>query len=209
MSATAVKLLGETGQAEAILHPVRRQVLSLLAKPDSASGLARALNLPRQRVNYHLRELETQGLLEFVEERKRGNCTERIVRATARSYLIDPALLGSLAANPDEIADKFSSTYLVALAAKTISDVAELRRRAERAEKKLPTLSLLSEVRFETPTDQVAFTTELTVAISRLAAKYHNEHCEGGRTFRFVMSAYPAITKPENETEPQTEGAHP
>ena len=45
--------------AAALLDPVRQQLLSHLAEPDSATGLARRLQLPRQRVNYHLRALES------------------------------------------------------------------------------------------------------------------------------------------------------
>ena len=74
-----------------------------LGEPGSAAGLGRKLGLPRQRVNYHLRELEKEGLLEVVEERKKGNCVERIVRATARSYLISSEALGTLGSRPEEI----------------------------------------------------------------------------------------------------------
>ena len=44
--------------------------------------MGRDLGLSRQKVNYHLRALEDAGLVEHVEDRRRGNCTERIVRAT-------------------------------------------------------------------------------------------------------------------------------
>jgi hypothetical protein len=48
------------------------------------------LALPRQQVGYHLRALEQAGLVELVEERRKGNCIERIVRAAACSYVISP-----------------------------------------------------------------------------------------------------------------------
>jgi hypothetical protein len=51
-----------------------------LETPDSASGRARRLKVARQLV-YHLKELESAGLVEVVEERKKGNCIERILRA--------------------------------------------------------------------------------------------------------------------------------
>ena len=58
--------------AAALLRPMRRLVLEHLKEPESAAGLARRLDIPRQRLNYHLRELEKQGLVECVEERRRA-----------------------------------------------------------------------------------------------------------------------------------------
>ncbi|KAB2955835.1 MAG: winged helix-turn-helix transcriptional regulator, partial [Thermoanaerobaculia bacterium] len=79
----------------------RQDLLSALQDgPATAAGLARRLGLPRQRVNYHLRELEKAGLVELVEERRRGNCVERLVRATARAFLLGPEALGAQAADP-------------------------------------------------------------------------------------------------------------
>jgi len=179
-----------------MLHPLRCRIIGQLAEPDSAAGLARRLKLPRQKVNYHLRELEQQGLIEFVEERRKGNCVERIVRASARSYLIDPGVLRSLAADPERIPDKLSSAYLAATAARIIRDLAVLRARADAAGKKLPTFTLATEVRFASAADQAAFTQELTDAVANLAAKYHDERAPHGRRFRFITGAYPAITKP-------------
>ena len=42
--------------------------------------LAAAIGLPRQKVNYHLRALERHGLVELVQERRKGNVTERRCR---------------------------------------------------------------------------------------------------------------------------------
>ena len=58
------------------------------------------LGLPRQNVNYHLKALERHGLVELVEERKKGNMTERMLRATALSYAISPAALGGVQPDP-------------------------------------------------------------------------------------------------------------
>lgn len=204
-ASAAMKLVDDTDQAQAMLHPLRLAIVEQLAEPDSASGLARRLDLPRQKINYHLRELEAQGLVEFVEERRKGNCVERIVRASARSYLIDPGVLGALAAEPDKIADKFSSAYLVATAAKTIRDLAVLRPRADKAGKKLSTFTLLTEIRFATPKDRAGFTQELAEAIAQLTSKYHDDKAPGGRWFRFMTGAYPAVTKRQDRKHKKRE----
>lgn len=110
MSAAAVlDFVQDAERASILLHPLRLRIVAELREPDWASGLARRLRIPRQKINYHLRELERERLVELVEERRKGNCTERIVRASARSYLIDPAALGALATDPSQIQDRFSS----------------------------------------------------------------------------------------------------
>ena len=81
----------------AVLPALRRRILECLGEPDSATGLAKRLGLPRQKVNYHLRELEKAGLAECVEKRQRRGCIERRLRATARGYVVSPAFLGELA----------------------------------------------------------------------------------------------------------------
>src|SRR5262245_53638880 len=117
---TAFNFVEDAGRAAAMLNPLRLQLLEKLREPDSAAGLARQMKIPRQKINYHLRELEKHGLVEQVEERKRGNCVERIVRATARHYLISPEALGNLGADPGHMQARVSSTYLVTVPASTL-----------------------------------------------------------------------------------------
>lgn len=192
MIAASVDTVRETGRASVLLHPLRLEIVRELRQPDSASGLARKLSLPRQKLNYHLRELEKAGFVKLVEERRKGNCTERILQATATSYVVHPAALGDIAADPDHVEDRFSSSYLIALAARMIRDLASLRERAARAQKKLPTLSLSTDVRFGSQEAQAGFAKELTRELSRLIAKYHDAETPGGRKFRLVLASYPA-----------------
>jgi DNA-binding transcriptional ArsR family regulator len=189
---SALAIITEPARAATVLDPLRLTLLAKLAQPDSAVGLSRRLGVPRQKVNYHLRVLEAEGLVELVEERRKRNCTERVVKATARSLLISPAALGELGADPRRIEDRASSAYLAATAARTIREVAELRDGADRAGKKLATLTLESEIRFATPAAQQQFAEELTREFARLAAKYHDAHATEGRRFRCLGTVYPA-----------------
>jgi DNA-binding transcriptional ArsR family regulator len=192
MSAAAVHVIEGADSAAAVLqHPLRLRILGELAEPDSASGLSRRLGMPRQKLNYHLRQLESEGLVGLVEERRKRNCTERIVQAVARSYVISPSTLGALASDPDRIRDRASSAFLVATANRVIQEVAELRRGADAAEKRLPTLTLQADIRFASPQAQSAFAQELTEALSTLVARYHDEQADGGRAYRLVAAAYP------------------
>jgi DNA-binding transcriptional ArsR family regulator len=194
---TTVEVIRDAERAAALLDPMRLRLVEQLVEPGTAASLARQLGFPRQRVNYHLRELEKQGFLQLVEERKKGNCMERVVRATARSFLISPEALGAMAVDPERIPDRFSSAFLVAVTADAIRDLAVLRARADKANQKLPTFTLRVDVRFATAAARKEFTEELATAVAKLAAKHHDEKASGGRLFRFLVGAYPVITKKE------------
>jgi DNA-binding transcriptional ArsR family regulator len=186
-----VDVVRELERASALLNPLRLRIVRELREPDSASGLSRKLGLSRQKLNYHLRELESSGFLELVEERRKGNCTERILRAAARTYLVDPAALGDVGLAPDSFTDRFSSSYVLDLAAKTLREVSALRRRADETGKRLPTLSLESEVRFASREKQAEFAEDLTRLLKRLLARYHDETAPAGRRFRVLLTSYP------------------
>lgn len=186
-----LEVIDEPEKASSVLDPMRRRMLDALAEPDSAAGLARRLGMPRQVVTYHVRQLEAEGLVSFVAEQRKRNCVERIVQATARSYVISPAALGPLAADPSRVEDQFSSTYLLAVASKLIHDVGALRRRADASGKRLATLTAQTDVRFASPADQHAFAAELTECLGRLAAKYHQPEASHGRSFSFVIAGHP------------------
>lgn len=187
-----LEMLDQSSRAAALLHPMRLQILDALREPGSASTVARRLGVPRQKVNYHLRELEKAGFLEEVEQRKSGNCIERIVRATATHYLINPGLLGSLSADAgSSIEDQVSSSYLIALAAGAIRDVAAARSKAVTSKKRVPTFALQTDVRFAGAEERKRFVEELANAVATLVAKYHDDETPGGRTFRFMVGAWP------------------
>jgi len=190
-TAATVEVIEEPERAQALLHPARLRLLENLAEPSSAAGLARRLGLPRQRVNYHLRELEGQRLVELVEERRRGSCVERIYRRTGRAYVISTAALGRLGATPGEIQDRFSAGYQIALASQAVRDLGVLQAGAAAAGKKLPTFALETEVRFATAAQRHAFAEELTETVAALVRKYHDEAAPRGRTFRFYLGAHP------------------
>jgi DNA-binding transcriptional ArsR family regulator len=196
MQMPALSVIDDAAHAATALHPKRREILALLREPGSASTVARRLGWPRQKVNYHLRELEKAGFLEQVEERRTGNCVERIVRARATHFLVHPELLG-LGSDPETVADRFSSTYLIAVAAEAIREVAAAQQKAAAAHKRLATFSMRADVRFANAADRQAFTEQLANAVAKLVAKFNDDHAAGGRSFRFVVGAYPSKRKEE------------
>jgi DNA-binding transcriptional ArsR family regulator len=198
----AVHILQSLSSAAAVLDGTRLQILAGLREPGSAAGVARALGLPRQRVGYHVRALEKEGLLERVGERRTRGTVEHLLQATARSYVVSPEALGQLGATRAEVQDRFSSAYQVAAAARTVRDLAILQVGATMAGKRLPTLTLETEVRFTSPEAQRAFARELTDAVMDLAARYHQAHAPEGRTFRFLLAGHPALAPAPEQSSP-------
>ena len=192
MTQPSMVLVRDTARAAHLMDPLRVSLLEKLAEPGSASTLARDLGLPRQRLNYHLRELEKAGLVELVEERRKGNCVERLVKATARSYLISPEVLGALGQTPAEQQDRFSASYLMAAAGRLLSDLSETAAKAAASRKRVATLTLETDIRFASADARAAFAEELSAAVAKLAAKYHDEKTPGGRTSHLFVGAYPA-----------------
>lgn len=189
-------VLGYVDEPEKVrlaLSPIRRRLLELLREPSSASRLAADLELPRQRVNYHLRELEKAGLIELVEERQRRGFTERILRATAATLVVDPEMMGRAFTR---IHDQYAAEHLLEVAAGTVRDVARMQSKADAEGKRLLTFTLEAEVRFAEPGDVHRFTDALTEAIRQTVASFDTE---GGRPYRLTAAGHPAARRTEED----------
>jgi DNA-binding transcriptional ArsR family regulator len=181
----AVALLHDPDRVRLALTPIRRTLLERLQQPTSATQLAAELNLPRQRINYHLRALERAGLVELVERRQRRGCTERIVVAAAEAFVVDPALLGD---TPEAGQDRFAAAHLMTTAANLLRDVARQQTAADDEGTRLLTFTLDTEIGFATPQDLERFTDELAEALATTAARYDAP----GRRYRIVAGGHPA-----------------
>lgn len=182
--------------ASLLLHKERQDLLELLHEPKSASALARETGRPRQQINYHLRELEKRGYLKHVEDRLRGNCVERVLVRTVDSISISPEVLGKLFAKPEQQPDKLSASYLIAVAGKVIRDLGRMLVLASTQKKKLATFALTSEIRFASAEQRAQFAAEVTDALAKIAAKYHDETAPQGRSFTWLFGAYPTLNEP-------------
>jgi DNA-binding transcriptional ArsR family regulator len=174
-------------------------------EPSSATEMARRLGLPRQRVNYHVRELERAGLLRAAGRRRRRNLIEQRYVATARYYVLAPALLGPLAPDWRSIADTASADYLLALAEQVRSDVTRASDEAAAEGKRLSTLSVKAQFRFETPEQRTRFTEEVRRALVEVIARNTSPNLRDdgrparGRPYRLVMTCYPVAAGIEAE----------
>lgn len=196
-----IQVIEDPATAAVAMEPTRSRILSELAEPASAATLATRVGLTRQKVNYHLHALEAHGLVRLADQRKWGGLTERLLVATAASYVVSPNALGPVAVDPNREVDRLSASYLIALGARIIREVADLVRLAAETGKRLATLSLDTEVRFRSPADRAAFSQELTEAIAKLVSKYHDDSAPGGRAHRLVVMAHP-LPKTSDAKEP-------
>lgn len=170
-----VEVLEDPAAAAVALDPIRARLLAELREPGSAASLAKRVGIARQKVNYHLRALEAHGLVEVASERRHGGLTERVLQATAASYVITPI------GDPMREADRLSARYLIALAARIVREVGALARRDARA----PTLALDTELRVR---DTAAFGDALSQAVLQVISDHHHPE---GEPYRLLVAAHP------------------
>ncbi len=183
-----VEVIEDPAVAVVALDPTRARLLAELNHPASAATLAARLGVARQKVNYHLRALELHGLVELSEERRHGGITERLLCATAASYVVSPSAVDGGAGDPAVDQDRASARYLVALAGRIVREVGQLARRAPADGRRLPTMAIDTEIGFASAEDRAAFAADLTEAVIQLAARYHHDD---GRPHRLVVAAHP------------------
>jgi DNA-binding transcriptional ArsR family regulator len=188
-----VDVIEDPAVAEVALAPMRTRLLAELVTPASASMLAARVGLPRQKVNYHLHALEQCGLVTLVEERPKGNMTERLYQASAASYVISPAALPALAPDPELRRDHLSAAWLLAVGARLVRDIGQLILGARRANKRLATFAIDSEVRFADAQSRARFAAELAELMAELVRRYHDESATGGRRHRVVVALHPSV----------------
>ncbi|MRH88033.1 helix-turn-helix domain-containing protein [Nocardia sp. SYP-A9097] len=204
-----VAVIEEPAAAEASLDPIRSRILAALSEPGSAAMLAGRLGLPRQKVNYHLKELERHGLVELTVERRKGSVTERVYQATAASYVISPSALGAVSPDPARAPDQLSARWLLALGSRLVQEVGALLTGAQRAQRRVATFGIDAEVRFASASDRAAFTQELAQAVTTLVGRYHDESAPGGRNHRVIFGLHqiptPRSASTANAQDPEAE----
>ncbi|WP_211225447.1 ArsR/SmtB family transcription factor [Amycolatopsis nigrescens] len=180
-------LLEEPERLRHALSPLRRRLLTRLRTPASAPELAAELEMPRQRVGYHLRQLEDAGLVELVEQRQRRGCVERVLRATADAFVVDPAVLDRHTERRSD--DRHAAEHLIDVASRTVRDLARMQAAAERQDTRLLTFTLETEVRFGAPADVHTFTEALADAIAGVVAAFDTPE---GKPYRLIGAGHPA-----------------
>ena len=182
-----IRVLTDPAAVELALDPIRASILEVLDEPASATAVAAAVGSTRQKVNYHLKALEAHGLVELAEERMWGGITERLMRRTARYLVVAPDVLPSAVSDPNEVADRLSAAYLIAVNARNVAEVGAIAGYAS-PETRLPTLTVDTVVGFRSAEDRAAFAADLESELAALVARYHHDD---GRPHRLTVSSYP------------------
>jgi DNA-binding transcriptional ArsR family regulator len=190
-----VALLDEPDKVRLALSPLRQRLLERLREPASAAQLAEQLGLPRQKIGYHLRLLEQAGLVELVEQRQRRGCQERILRASASAFVVDPAVMGQ-----DELptGDRHAAEHLITVSAETVRHVTRMRAEAGKQGKRLLTFTIEAAVNLAGPGELHRFSDQLASAMAEVIASFDTV---AGRPYRLMVGGHPA---PKASTEEQT-----
>ena len=186
-----LRVIADAAAVEIALDPIRAAILEALAEAGSATTIAAKVGLTRQKVNYHLKALEAHGLVEPAEERSWGGITERFVRRCAHQLVVSPDVLANTAIDPSHVGDRLSASYLIAVNARTVAEVAAITTATR---KRVPTITIDTVIGFKTPEDRAEFAAELQSAIATLVAHYHHDD---GRPHRLTVSSYP---RPKEQT---------
>jgi hypothetical protein len=151
--------------------------------------------MPRQRVNYHVRALEHEGLVRFVEDRRKGNCVERVVQTTAERYLLDPGILGNLGSGRAPARPKlsFSPDALADSAALTLR---ELARNAASGSGSAPSLAVEAVIHLGGAEQEREFAKAARDALASLVERYHDPSAGEGRTFRITLGGHVSQVTP-------------
>jgi DNA-binding transcriptional ArsR family regulator len=188
-----VKPLAEVTDTEALqvmAHPMRLRILAALREPTSAAAVARELGEPRQKVNYHVKELERAGLASRVGERRAGNLMESLYQATAATYVVSPRLAWVDRPRIDALAEQVALENLVALGERLQQAAALLLDRAAFDGEKIASAAVEAEVHFADAAQRKAFLTEYVSAIGPLLKKYGDPR---GEAYRVVFAVHPDL----------------
>ena len=168
---------------------LKLEILREMDRPQTTADLALIMGIPRQKLGYHVRQLEHAGLLVSVGESRRGNCVARKLQAVARHIIVNKS--DPKAPIPQ---DRFSSSWLVAQCATAIREVGVMSLDAESVGEKLPTMSVDSEIAFDNPQEQQAFAQELNELIAALVDRYGSSSSDA-RRFRVFAASYPKLSE--------------
>lgn len=101
------RVIADVGTLRAISDPLRLRILEALEEPRSVTEVAEVLGVPRTRLYYHVKVLESHDLIGVVETRIVSGILERRYRTTAASYAISPEISPALIASSGMVASVF------------------------------------------------------------------------------------------------------
>lgn len=169
-------------QAGVLLKPLRLEIVRRLAEPRSCPELGAELGESTQKVYYHVKALESAGLIDRVAERRVRGIMEGVYQARARSYWLSPGLVGRIG-GAARARDELSLGFLLTLAEDVQEDIARLGSSSE----EVPSVGLDAEIELR-PEQRAEFLRELREAIQTVLARFGDGD---GERFRVAVACYP------------------
>lgn len=197
--------------ATALFHPMRLNLLRRLAERRTCSELGRDIGETPQKVNYHLKILVDQGLVERVDERRVRGIMEGIFQARAQSYWLAPDLVGRIG-GARHAGDRMSLGFLLDLSEQLRGDIRDLVR-ASATGRRVPTLGVSAQVELRDGRERQAFLRDVQAAIQDVAEKYGRRADDAeanaaanypGEVFRVALACYPMQDQPAVDSESST-----
>ena len=184
----AVRTISDPVELQALAHPLRVRILDELREPDSAAAVARRLGEARQKVNYHLKELERSGLVVRTGERRNGNFVESLYRTSARTLVVLPRAAWGDPRRLAAMADQLSLENLVNVGERLARDAAVLLDRAAFDGAEIASAAVEADLHFASEAERAAFLDEYLAAIGGLVKKYGTK---AGAPYRVAVAVYP------------------
>jgi len=193
MTRADLAVIEDLSQAAVLLDPLRLRIMTAAREPVSAADVARSLRLPRQKVNYHVRQLARAKLLRRAGQARRRNLVEQRYVASAAAYVLSPALLGPIAVGDGPAAGGFSAPRLVALAARAQADVSRAIAEASTRGLRLAATAVATDVHFDTADARRAFADALHAAVTDVVSRFGAARRESARPYRLLVACYPLV----------------
>jgi DNA-binding transcriptional ArsR family regulator len=195
-----VRVVDDPEALQALAHPLRVQVLEALREPGSAAAVARAVGLSRQRVNYHLKELDRVGLVHKVGERRTGNFIEALYQAVASTLIVSPQVAWRDPRRLEALRHQHSLERLVLVGVRLQRDAAALLDRAAFDGEQIASSTVEADVHFADEQQRSEFLAAYFDALRELCDRYG---AATGDPYRVVVAAHPAAGEGTEEEENQ------
>jgi DNA-binding transcriptional ArsR family regulator len=187
-----VHSVADPDTVQTLAHPLRLRILACLRAPGSAASVARQLGEPRQRINYHVKELERAGLIRPAGERRTGNLSENLYRAVAASFVVSPRLAWVDPRRTGALAEQVALENLVAVGERLQRAAAELLDRAAFDGEQIASAAVEATVRFAGEAERAAFLREYLTAVGPILRRYASVE---GDPFHVLVAVHPSTSE--------------
>lgn len=185
-----MKTVRDGGTLAVLNHPLRLQILEALRESGSAASVARLIGAPRQKVNYHLKELHRHGLVHEVGERRVGNLTETLFRSVAGAFVVAPEAIWGGPTRAEAVRSQISLEQLLSAGEQLQQDAVALLDRAAFDDEEIASAAVTVDVAFRDEAARASFLREYLAAVQELTERHS---VTAGEPYRVVFAAHPVV----------------